>query len=234
MTIDRAALRKLWDVLERGTRESQPSAINDRLTTLAIIAAHVPALLDENDDLATRLARAEFELASLRAHMAELERCLRATSTSMKLIDEPCDHDVGICGCAWRSDIAAAEHLLAALAALNAKEMGRSLAMNEPRRRCRQQGEPMNTKPIILCCGTNGRALVYGYVQSDPVPGQPVRLERARMVLYYPSGGTFGLAAAGPPKQARVTNAVAEVVETVWQEWLSVTPQAAGVFDGLE
>lgn len=89
-------------------------------------------------------------------------------------------------------------------------------------------------QPIILCAGANGRALIYGYVATEPIPGQPVRLERARMVLYYPSGGTFGLAAKGPPKDSRVTDAVPVTVETVWQEWLAVTPQAAGVFDALQ
>ena len=49
-------------------------------------------------------------------------------------------------------------------------------------------------KPILLCCGQNGRGLVYGYVEDEPTPGDPVRLSKARMVIYYPSGGTFGLA----------------------------------------
>lgn len=89
-------------------------------------------------------------------------------------------------------------------------------------------------RPIILCAGEHGRALVYGYVASDPVPGQPVRLERARMVIYYPSGGTLGLGAVGPPKGSRVTHAVDETTETRWQEWLSVSQQAAEAFDGWE
>lgn len=86
-------------------------------------------------------------------------------------------------------------------------------------------------KPIILCCGSNGRALVYGKVESEPVAGEPVELHDARMVIYYPSGGTFGLASDGPPSGSRVTNRVEKVVETVWQEWLSVSEKSAGVFD---
>jgi hypothetical protein len=89
-----------------------------------------------------------------------------------------------------------------------------------------------NMQPIILCAGQNGRALVYGYVSHEPIKGEPVRLERARMVLYYPSGGTFGLAIDGPPKGSRVTHVVAVTVATVWQEWLAVAPKAAEVFDG--
>ena len=91
---------------------------------------------------------------------------------------------------------------------------------------------PMNRIPILLCAGANGRALVYGYTATEPNLGQPVRLARARMILYYPSGGTFGLCAVGPPEGSRVTHAVETVVETVWQEWLTVTPAAAEVFDG--
>ncbi|MEK9735753.1 MAG: hypothetical protein VW239_00355 [Candidatus Nanopelagicales bacterium] len=93
-----------------------------------------------------------------------------------------------------------------------------------------------NTKatkfPIILCCGADGRALIYGYVDAEPVPKQPVRLERARMTLYYPSGGTLGLGAVGPPDGSLVTHAVDVTVETVWQEWLSVSKSAAEKFDG--
>ena len=87
--------------------------------------------------------------------------------------------------------------------------------------------------PIILCAGENGRALIYGYVSEEPEPGQPVRLERARMVLYYPSGGTFGLASDGPPEGSGVTHAVKVTVETKWQEWLAVSESAAEKFDGF-
>ena len=88
--------------------------------------------------------------------------------------------------------------------------------------------------PIILCAGAHGRALIYGYVEQEPAPGQPVRLERARMILYFPSGGTFGLAAEGPPEESRVTHAVDVTVETQWQEWLAVSPAAAERFDGWQ
>lgn len=88
-------------------------------------------------------------------------------------------------------------------------------------------------QPIILCAGPNGRALVYGYVEAEPVPGEPVSLTNARMVIYYPSGGTFGLAADGPPDGSRVTHSVARTVETAWQEWIAVSEQAAGAFDAL-
>lgn len=89
-------------------------------------------------------------------------------------------------------------------------------------------------QPIILCAGGNGRCLVYGYVEKEPEAGMPVALYQARMVLNYPSGGTFGLASDGPPDGSRVTHAVSKTVETSWQEWLSVSQAAAARFDGWE
>ena len=80
---------------------------------------------------------------------------------------------------------------------------------------------------IILCCGSRGRTVVVGDVASDPVPGQPVEIRNARMILSWPSGSLFGLAANGPPIGASLTVAVPRIVETVWQEWVEVTPIAA-------
>lgn len=89
-------------------------------------------------------------------------------------------------------------------------------------------------KPIILCGGENGRCLIYGKVESEPVAGKPVELHNARMVIYYPSGGTFGLATDGPPPNSRVTNPVTKTVETKWQEWLSVSEKSEAAFDGWQ
>lgn len=84
--------------------------------------------------------------------------------------------------------------------------------------------------PIILCAGQNGRALIFGYVAELPTPGEPVRLERARMAIYYPSGGAFGLAANGPPSGSRVSDEIPATLETVWQEYMEVTREAAEAF----
>ena len=88
-------------------------------------------------------------------------------------------------------------------------------------------------QPIILCCGANGRAVVYGYVDEEPVPGEPVRLHDARMILRWEgTGGLFGVSQKGPAPRSRITCAVPVVVETVWQEWLAVSPNAAKALDG--
>lgn len=86
-------------------------------------------------------------------------------------------------------------------------------------------------QPIILCAGTNGRAVVYGYVSLDPVPGQPVTLHDARMVLRWDVHGIFGLAAKGPAGDTRLTHAVARTTETAWQEWIAVSAEAAKAID---
>lgn len=89
-------------------------------------------------------------------------------------------------------------------------------------------------KPIILSVGENGRGLVYGLVEEYPTPGQSVKLYEARMILYYPSGGTFGLGKKGPPKGSRVTHAIEHTVATVWQEYLTVSDEARAAFDAYE
>lgn len=84
-------------------------------------------------------------------------------------------------------------------------------------------------KSIILCCGANGRAVLFGDVETDPVPGLPVKLHNARMVLYWARecGGLLGLAAKGPRGESRLTHAVPAATETVWQEFVETTPEAA-------
>lgn len=83
--------------------------------------------------------------------------------------------------------------------------------------------------PILLCAGQNGRAVLFGYVDSEPVPGQPVTLRDARMILYWARecGGLLGLAARGPAGDTRITPAVPQTTETVWQEWTQCTQAAA-------
>lgn len=91
-----------------------------------------------------------------------------------------------------------------------------------------------NKTPIILCCGANGRAVVFGWADSFPEAGKPVELVRARMVLYWSSdtGGLFGLAKNGPAAGSRVTAPVDKLIETNWQEAILVSEEAAAKIDG--
>ena len=82
--------------------------------------------------------------------------------------------------------------------------------------------------PIILCCGVNGRGAVFGWVSQLPEPGCPVTLTNARMILRWRSGGgLFGVATQGPREGSTLTCSVARVVETSWQEYLTVSDKAA-------
>lgn len=88
-------------------------------------------------------------------------------------------------------------------------------------------------KRIILCCGLHGRCLVIASVESDPVPGEPVTMYDARMVLKWSEGcgGLFGFAASGPRGGTKITRSVPRAVETVWQEWIELSDEAAQAID---
>lgn len=81
----------------------------------------------------------------------------------------------------------------------------------------------------IVCCGTNGRAVVFGQCESEPECGQPITLHNARMVLYWPTmcGGLFGLAANGPKNGLRLTDSVEVTATEAVRQWLSVPDEAA-------
>ena len=66
-------------------------------------------------------------------------------------------------------------------------------------------------KPYIITTGaTAGRCVLFGYCEEEPEIGEEFRLERSRMVLYWPKecGGLFGLAADGPKDGLRLSGAV--------------------------
>lgn len=82
---------------------------------------------------------------------------------------------------------------------------------------------------VIVCSGTNGRCVVFGECESEPVTGKSVIMENARMVLYWPTacGGLFGLAAKGPREGLRLTESVGTTATELVRQWLSVSDDAA-------
>lgn len=86
--------------------------------------------------------------------------------------------------------------------------------------------------PILLCATPTGRAVIFGYVDRRPIPGEAVTLHDARMVLYWDCacGGIFGLAANGPKGDTRVTSSIVETTATVWREWIRVSDSAVVAF----
>jgi len=84
-------------------------------------------------------------------------------------------------------------------------------------------------KPYIVCCGTNGRAVIFGFSETEPVSGESIVLHDARMVLYWAAecGGLFGLAVSGPKGVSRITQAIPVTETGTVQQWLAVTDVAA-------
>ena len=80
----------------------------------------------------------------------------------------------------------------------------------------------------LVCCGTNGRAVLVGECELEPVAGQPIVLTNARMILYWDAacGGLLGLAANGPKGGTRITASVARHGDECVKQWVSVSPEA--------
>jgi len=80
----------------------------------------------------------------------------------------------------------------------------------------------------LICCGTNGRAVLVGESDVEPVAGQPITLTNARMILYWDAkcGGLLGLAANGPKGATRITAAVAKHGDVCVRQWVVVSDAA--------
>lgn len=88
-------------------------------------------------------------------------------------------------------------------------------------------------KMYLVCCGANGRAVLVGRSETEPIAGQPVVLMDARMVLYWDRacGGLLGLAAGGPKGDTRITQAVRRHGDECVRQWLEVSDVAAIAID---
>lgn len=80
----------------------------------------------------------------------------------------------------------------------------------------------------LVCCGTNGRAVLVGESDTEPVAGQPITLSNARMVMYWDAqcGGLLGLAARGPKGGTRITAPVDRHGDECVRQWVSVSSKA--------
>jgi hypothetical protein len=87
-------------------------------------------------------------------------------------------------------------------------------------------------KPYVICGGKSGKAVVFGWLDTEPIVGEPAKIHRARMVLYWPREcvGLFGLAKNGPREGLRLTAVVAEVADTV-RQFITVSEEAAEKLD---
>lgn len=85
-----------------------------------------------------------------------------------------------------------------------------------------------NRVPVIVCGGESGRTVVFGWVNEPPMPGEPVCIFNARMVLFWSAAcqGIFGFAKNGPQTDTRLTPVVTEVRDTC-RQLLMVSPETA-------
>ena len=84
-------------------------------------------------------------------------------------------------------------------------------------------------KTYVICYGTpSPRAVLIGQSATEPVVGQPITMQDARMVLYWAPecGGLYGLCANGPRGNSRLTASVPQYAVTP-VEWGELTPEAA-------
>jgi hypothetical protein len=74
-------------------------------------------------------------------------------------------------------------------------------------------------RPVIVCGGQTGRAVIFGWGDEIPEPETICTVYDARMVLYWPQEcqGLLGLAADGPKKGLRLTSTVPMVKDTARQ-----------------
>lgn len=90
-------------------------------------------------------------------------------------------------------------------------------------------------KPYLVCCGTNGNCVIYGYSDSDPVSGEPCLLHNAKMIIYWGgSSGLIGLASRGPSNGSRITASVTRTGTDPVKQWVDVSKKAAESLDQWE
>lgn len=87
-------------------------------------------------------------------------------------------------------------------------------------------------KMWLICCGANGRAVLLGYCEEEPVAGQPIKTTRCRMVLRWRNtGGLLGLAAHGPKEGTRITAPVDFHGDECVRQYTSVSDEAAAAIE---
>lgn len=82
------------------------------------------------------------------------------------------------------------------------------------------------TRPVVVT--TAHRGVFFGYT-ADADDAETIRLERARMCVYWPAAnhGVLGLAERGPLSEARVSPAVQRITLRNITAVIAVTPEAA-------
>jgi hypothetical protein len=96
--------------------------------------------------------------------------------------------------------------------------------------------KPKSEQAIIVC--TDKRGVFFGYVDSTPqqvLADKAVTLKRARMCVHWSAAtkGVLGLAASGPAKGSKVTDAIPSICLDGIHAVLELTPEAIGRWENL-
>lgn len=88
-----------------------------------------------------------------------------------------------------------------------------------------------STDPIPLLVTTEAKGVFFGY--SQPTTDKTIRLERARMCVYWCAGvhGVLGLAAVGPLAGSRVTPQIPAITLRGLTSVSEVSPEAVKAWE---
>ena len=89
----------------------------------------------------------------------------------------------------------------------------------------------MESVPVIVCAGANGRCVIYGRCDHMPQVGESAVLTGARMILWWERIGLFGVASRGPMGGARLSSTVPQTQPGPAVQVLAVTEDAARVIE---
>lgn len=89
----------------------------------------------------------------------------------------------------------------------------------------------MKAKPVPLVVTTAHKGVFFGYGQ--PTTDKIIRLERARMCVYWPSEqkGVLGLASVGPLKGAKISMQIPAITLQDVTSAMEVTPAAGEAWE---
>lgn len=86
-------------------------------------------------------------------------------------------------------------------------------------------------EPVVVT--TEHRGVFFGYVDPAARSADPIRLERARMCVYWSSDlkGVLGLAATGPNAECRIGPEVPSILLSKITSVMELTPEAVAAWE---
>jgi len=88
-------------------------------------------------------------------------------------------------------------------------------------------------KQTAVVVTTEHRGVFFGYVNGAPTDEPTIKLDRARMCVYWPERvkGVLGLAATGPTTGSRITSAVPSITLQKVTSVMEASPEAVEAWE---